>query len=154
MKRFLSVVAWVCLCLAAGYLSSLFQSNAIAEWYPTLERSPLSPPDWLFPVAWTLLYILMGISVGLLYGIRCIYSRFLYVLFALQLILNLLWTIFFFYMQNPILAFVDIVLLDMFVVIYFAGAYVVHRLSAWLIVPYLLWLAFATYLNGYIMIYN
>lgn len=65
-----------------------------------------------------------------------------------------MWSLLFFYMRNPTLGFVDIILLDIFVVIYFAGAYVVNRISAWLFVPYIIWLAFATYLNGYIMMHN
>ena len=154
MKRFISVTAWVVACLLLGYLSSLFQKDALIEWYPTLQHSPLSPPDWVFPIAWTILYILMGISVGLLHEIKSIYTRFLYVLFGTQLILNLLWSFFFFYMRNPTLGFVDIIILDMFTVIYFSGAYFINRISAWLFLPYILWLAFATYLNGYIMINN
>lgn len=154
MKNLISIVSWVFLCLLSGYIANIFQSDAIAEWYPSLVRSPLSPPDWVFPLAWTLLYILMGISVGMLYGIRSIYTRFLYPLFMIQLFLNFMWSLLFFYMRNPALGFADIILLDIFVVIYFAGAYVVNRSSALLFIPYILWLAFATYLNGYIMMYN
>ncbi|MBQ3538355.1 MAG: tryptophan-rich sensory protein [Bacteroidaceae bacterium] len=154
MKRIVIIALWVLVCLFLGSMSSLFLGDAINDWYPWLVNSQLSPPGWVFPVAWTILYILMGISVGLLYGLRSIYTRFLYVLFVIQLVLNILWTMFFFYLRSPILGFVDIILLDMFVVIYFVGAYVVYRPSAWLFVPYILWLAFATYLNGYIMVNN
>lgn len=154
MKNLISIVSWVFLCLLLGYISNMFQGDAIAEWYPSLLHSPLSPPAWVFPVAWTLLYVLMGISVGLLYGIRSIYTGFLYTLFIIQLFFNFMWSLLFFYMRNPTLGFVDIILLDIFVVIYFAGAYVVNRISAWLFVPYIIWLAFATYLNGYIMMHN
>ena len=154
MKRSISVLIWIIVCLFLGFMSSLMQSTALADWYPGLVRSPLSPPDWLFPVAWTVLYILMGISVGLLYGIRSIYTRMLYILFVVQLVLNILWSFFFFYMRSPIFGFIDIILLDMFCVIYFAATYFVYRPSAWLFLPYILWLAFATYLNGYIMIHN
>ena len=154
MKKIISITIWVSVCLVLGYLSSLFQSSAMTDWYPTLHRSSLTPPDWLFPVAWTIIYILMGISVGLLHDIRNIYTRFLYILFVIQLILNILWSLFFFYMRSPIFGFIDIILLDMFCVIYFAATYFVYRPSAWLFLPYILWLAFATYLNGYIMIHN
>ena len=154
MKRSISVLIWIIVCLFLGFMSSLMQSTALADWYPGLVRSPLSPPDWLFPVAWTVLYILMGISVGLLYGIRSIYTRMLYILFVVQLVLNILWSFFFFYMRSPTLGFMNILLLDMCVLLYFIGAYVVNRASALLMLPYILWLLFATYLNGYIMIYN
>ncbi|MBR2638020.1 MAG: tryptophan-rich sensory protein [Bacteroidaceae bacterium] len=154
MKKSLSVAIWVVLCLVLGYLSSLLQSESIVEWYPTLVRSPLSPPNWLFPVAWTLLYILMGISVGLLAGVRTLYATVLYVLFVIQLALNIMWSFFFFYLQDPLIGFMDIILLDMFALLYIVGAFVVNKPSAWLFLPYVIWLMFATYLNGYIMIYN
>lgn len=154
MKKILCITAWVFLCLFLGYLSTLLQDDSIAVWYPTLMRSPLSPPAWLFPVAWSVLYILMGVSVGLMCGVRSIYTNILYIIFMIQLFFNVLWSFFFFYLQSPLLGFVDIIMLDLFVVVYFVGAYVVNRPSAWLFVPYMMWLAFATYLNGYIMLYN
>lgn len=154
MNKFFSIFMWVALCLVTGSVSSVLQADSIVYWYPTLEISPLSPPGRVFPVVWCILYLLMGLSVGLLYGIRSIYARFLYMLFIVQLVLNFLWSMFFFYMQSPLLGLADIVLLDMFAVLYFAGAYVVNRPSAWLFLPYILWLAFATYLNGYVVACN
>lgn len=154
MNRFFSIFIWVAACFVTGSLSSILQADALAYWYPTLEISPLSPPGWVFPIVWCILYMLMGLSVGLLWGIRSIYSRFLYIIFVVQLVLNLLWSLFFFYMQNPLLALADIVLLDVFAVLYFAVAYMVNRSSAWLFLPYILWLLFATYLNGYVVACN
>ncbi|MBQ2778377.1 MAG: tryptophan-rich sensory protein [Bacteroidaceae bacterium] len=154
MNRTVSVVLWVGVSLLAGYLSSLFQSLSSAEWYDALQRSPFTPDDWVFPVAWTLLYILMGVAAGLLWRVRSIFTRLLNVIFVVQLALNFFWTFFFFYMQSPLLAFVDILFLDIAVLLFFAGAFVVYRPSAWLFVPYLLWLVFATYLNWYIVAYN
>lgn len=154
MNRTVSVILWVAVCLIMGYLSSLMQDNSIEDWYPLLAHSPLSPPGWLFPVAWTLLYTLMGISVGLLAGIRSLYAMVLYVLFVIQFILNIMWTFFFFYLRSPLLGFMDIILLDMFALLYTVGAFVVYKPSAWLFIPYIAWLIFATYLNGYIMLYN
>ena len=154
MGKGVSILGWIVICLFLGYMSSIMQSEALVEWYPTLAHSPLTPPDRAFPLAWTVLYILMGISAGMLYGVRSIYTRFLYVLFAVQLVLNILWSFFFFYLRSPIMGFMDILLLDMFVLLYFVGAYVVKRSAALIMLPYILWLAFATYLNGYIMLYN
>lgn len=154
MKRFLSVCTWVLICFAMGAVAACFQSDALREWYPHLNISPLTPAGWVFPVAWSVLYLLMGISVGLLHGVRSIYSTILYMLFVMQLVLNFLWSIFFFHFRSPLLGVIDIVMLDIFVLIYFVGAYVVKRASAYLVIPYLLWLAFATYLNMYVAIYN
>lgn len=154
MNRTVSIVLWVFLCFAVGAVAAFLQSPSMEEWYPLLNKSPLTPPAWAFPVAWSILYLLMGISAGLLWGVRSIYSTFLYLLFVIQLSLNFLWSIFFFTLRSPLLGFVDIILLDMFVVIYIAGCYVVKRSASWLMLPYILWLAFATYLNGYIILYN
>ena len=68
--------------------------------------------------------------------------------------MNILWSFFFFYMRSPVMGFMDILFLDMFVMLYFVGAYVVKRASAFIMIPYILWLIFATYLNGYIMLHN
>lgn len=154
MKRFYSVVIWVCVCFAVGAVASFLQSDALSEWYPYLNKSSLTPPAWVFPVAWSILYLLMGISVGLLYGVKSIYSTVLYLVFVMQLVLNFLWSIFFFLFRSPLLGLLCIVMLGMFAVLYFVGAFVVKRLSAWLFLPYILWLAFATYLNFYIFLYN
>lgn len=154
MKRSYSIILWVLLCFTIGAVAGFLQSAALEEWYPLLNKSSLTPPSWLFPVAWSILYVLMGISVGLLWGIRSIYTTFLYLLFVVQLGFNFLWSIFFFTFRSPLLGFVDIILLDMFAVFYFALCYVVKRSASWYFIPYILWLAFATYLNGYIILNN
>ncbi len=154
MNRTVSVVFWVGVSLLTGYLSSFFRSLSSSEWYDTLQCSPFTPADWVFPTAWTLLYILMGIAAGLLWKVRSIFTHLLTVVFIVQLALNFFWSFFFFYMQSPLLAFVDILFLDVAVLLFFAGAFVVYRPSAWLFMPYLLWLVFATYLNWYIVAYN
>ena len=97
MKRSVSVLLWVLVCFAIGAVASYLQSDALVEWYPYLNNSSLTPPAWVFPVAWSVLYLLMGISVGLLWGVRSIYSTILYLLFGMQLVLNFLWSVFFFY---------------------------------------------------------
>ncbi len=154
MKRFLSILLWVIICLVVGGIASYMQSDALAEWYPYLQKSSLTPPGLVFPIVWGALYLLMGISVGLLWGVRSIYSTILYLLFVMQLVLNFLWSIFFFTFRSPVLGLIDIIMLDVFVVLYFVGAFVVKRISAWLFVPYIVWLLLATYMNIYIVLYN
>lgn len=154
MKRFLSILLWVIICLVVGGIASYMQSDALVEWYPYLQKSSLTPPGLVFPIVWGALYLLMGISVGLLWGVRSIYSTILYLLFVMQLVLNFLWSIFFFTFRSPVLGLIDIIMLDVFVVLYFVGAFVVKRISAWLFVPYIVWLLLATYMNIYIVLYN
>lgn len=154
MNRVVSILFWVIVSLIVGYLSSFFQTLSSSEWYDSLQRSSLTPPDWLFPVAWTILYILMGIAAGLMWRVRSVFTRFLNVVFIVQLALNFLWTFFFFYLQSPLLAFIDLLLLDIVALLFFLGAFFVYRHSAWLFVPYMMWLLFASYLNWYIVAYN
>jgi tryptophan-rich sensory protein len=154
MKRFIYVIVAIAICLFVGWLSSLLNMASIAHWYPTLVRSSLTPPDVVFPVVWGILYVLIGISAGLLYGVHDISKRLLLWLFAIQLLLNVSWNFFFFYMQSPILGFVNLLVLDVLGVAYFIGTLWVRRASAYFFLHYLLWLVFASYLNMYIMIFN
>jgi tryptophan-rich sensory protein len=154
MKRFIYVIVAIAICLFVGWLSSLLNMASIAHWYPTLVRSSLTPPDVVFPVVWGILYVLIGISAGLLYGVHDISKRLLLWLFAIQLLLNVSWNFFFFYMQSPILGFVNLLVLDVLGVAYFIGTLWIRRASAYFFLPYLLWLVFASYLNMYIMIFN
>ena len=154
MKRLLTSLFFVILCLVVGYISGLMQAAALETWYPFITKSPITPPAAVFPAVWTILYILMGIVAGILWSRNSIYSRLLFTLFFAQLLFNLLWTFCFFYMQSPLLGFVVIMVLDMLALMYIAGCFVVSKLCGWLTMPYILWLLFATYLNGYIALMN
>ena len=154
MKKVFYVIVAIALCLFVGWLSSLLNVDSIASWYPTLNRSSLTPPAVVFPVVWSVLYVLIGISAGLLYGAHDISKKLLLWLFALQLLLNVSWNFLFFYLQSPIMGFVNLLLLDVLGVAYFIGTLWIRRVSAYFFLPYLLWLIFASYLNMYIMIFN
>ena len=154
MKRILTSLFFVILCLVVGYISGFMQAASLETWYPFITKSPITPPAAVFPVVWTILYILMGIVAGILWSRNSIYSRLLFTLFFAQLLFNLLWTFCFFYMQSPLLGFVVIMVLDMLALMYIAGCFVVSKLCGWLTMPYILWLLFATYLNGYIALMN
>lgn len=154
MKRVVPIIIFVALCMLAGYASRLLQEGALEQWYPTLVVSPLSPSNAVFPIVWTILYILIGVSAGVMWNVHSVYSRLLLTLFFLQLLLNVLWSFCFFSMQSPLMGLVVILALDMIVLMYVAGSFMVSRMCGWLLVPYVLWLLFATYLNGYIAVYN
>ncbi|MEE1298308.1 MAG: TspO/MBR family protein [Muribaculaceae bacterium] len=154
MKRFLWILLAIAICFAVGYTARVFQADSLAEWYPLLEKPGLTPPDSVFPIAWGIIYVCMGISIGLISNELGFRRNPLISLFVMQLALNFLWSISFFYMMNPMLGFINILLLDIVVLMYTFNACKVNRLSAWLFLPYILWLAFATYLNGYIYMYN
>ena len=154
MKKLFSILVAVAICLFVGWLSSLMNVPSIEAWYPTLQKSSFTPPEYIFPIVWSVLYVLIGVSVGLLYNVHDISRRPLRALFAVQLLFNVSWSFFFFKMQSPILAFVNLLILVMLGVAYFIGTMMVKRSSGLFFLPYLLWILFATYLNFYIVIYN
>ncbi len=125
------------------------------EWYAGLSKPPLTPPDWLFPVAWTLLYALMIAAawqvwrrIGLIGGLATLLP------FIGQLGANGLWSIVFFQWHRPDLALVNIVVLWTLVGLTIVRFHRVHPPAAWLLVPYLFWVTFAAYLNIGIIVLN
>ena len=154
MKTFLSILKFVVISLLVGYVSMLLQSESIATWYPLLEKSSLTPPGYVFSLGWGVLYIIMGVSAGLVWDSRNSGSWVLMLLFAVQLFLNLLWSFTFFYLRQPLVALVVLIALFLAVSAYVIGCYSYRRLAAFLNVPYLFWLLFAAYLNVYIIVFN
>jgi benzodiazapine receptor len=133
-------------------------NNADSKWYKSLKQSPLTPPNRVFPIAWTILYALI-IASGLVFlsatttisaGVRSI--GFFY--YCAAWVLNLSWSQIFFRFQRPDLSFVVILGMLAFIALNIRAFYPVSRLAAYLLVPYLAWVSFATYLNGYIVFMN
>ena len=133
-------------------------NNANTKWYKSLKQSPLSPPSWVFPIAWTILYALI-IASGVVFlsatttvsaGVRSV--GFFY--YCAAWVLNLSWSQIFFRFQRPDLSFVVILGMLAFIALNIRAFYPVSRLAAYLLVPYLAWVSFATYLNGYILFMN
>ena len=150
----LPILKFVVLSLLVGYISMLLQSESISTWYPLLEKSSLTPPGYVFSLVWGILYILMGVSAGLVWSRRTSNAWVLMLLFSIQLFLNLLWSFCFFYLRQPLLALVVLIALFLTVAAYVIGCYGQRRLAAFINIPYLLWLLFATYLNGYVVVFN
>lgn len=140
--------------LTVGALSACMQSESIRYWYPHLNKPPLTPPNIVFPVVWTILYIMMGLSMGLILQRKDDRKRLLRILFLFQLFLNFFWCYLFFVRQNPLNGLVCIVALVWIVILYTIKAWPVRKISSILFWPYLVWLCFATYLNLYIYLYN
>lgn len=155
MRKALTFILPVIICFLVGFVAGQLQSDAIENWYPYLNKPSLTPPNAVFPVAWSILYLCMGVSIGFILNSRDMVRRtYLMWLFIVQLIINFFWSIFFFYLQNPLLGLMDIILLDIFILLYIYRSYPVNKISSMLFVPYLLWVGFATYLNLYIYLNN
>ncbi|MFA6254055.1 MAG: TspO/MBR family protein [Candidatus Paceibacterota bacterium] len=150
--KYLKLLISIAIPLLAGFIGSLFTTPSIKSgWYETLTRPALTPPSWVFPIAWTILFILMGIALYLVWKRPINTKRHLahlaYLLFAAQLILNVWWSVLFFYLQKPSWALMEIVVLWLFVLFTTLTFKKIDRRAGWLLVPYLLWVIFAAYLN-------
>lgn len=154
MRKTILLLIPILICFLIGLTASYFQSDAIETWYPYLNKPSLTPPNLAFPIAWSIIYLCMGISIGLILIANTTKKIELGTLFCIQLLLNFAWSILFFYFQNPFLGLVDILLLDICVTIFAVKSYPVRKVSSILFWPYIAWIFFATYLNGYIFLYN
>ena len=121
--------------------------------YNSLQKPVLSPPSILFPIMWTILYILMGISYGILKSNNLTDSN-INLIYYLQLFVNAMWSIIFFTLKFRVFAFIWIIILDIFVIIMIIKFYNKNKLSGLLQLPYLLWILFASYLNLSIYLLN
>lgn len=129
-------------------------NSSNSKWYKSLNQSPLTPPGWFISTAWTILYALIITSgvVFLTNGGTVRSVGFLY--YCAAWILNLSWSVIFFRYARPDLSFVVIMGMLAFIALNISAFYPVSRLAAYLLVPYLAWVSFATYLNGYILFMN
>lgn len=154
MKKVIPILEFVVLSFVVGYLSRLLQSSSMETWYPDLYKSSLTPPGYIFSLVWGALYLLMGISAGLVWSMRTLYSWLLTILFVVQLIINLAWSFTFFWMKSPAAGLVVLVLLFVCVVLYVVGCYKQSRAAALMNIPYVVWLLYAMFLNSYIVMNN
>ena len=154
MKRVVYILVAILVCFGVGYTANLFQSDSLVTWYPTLNKSLLTPPNYVFPIAWSIIYLCSGISIGLLWNKQEMFDSGLAWIFILQLVFNFAWSFLFFYLQDPFSGLIDLILLDLTVLFYVTTCYRVNKVSALLFAPYVIWLILATYLNVYIVINN
>ena len=148
-SNIIKLVVAVLLCQAAGILGSLATVPAIPGWYQGLAKPAFTPPNWLFGPAWIMLYLLMGIALFLVWrqGLGRPGVKTAVTLFFIQLVLNALWSWLFFGWHQVGLAFAEIVLLWVFILLTMIRFLPLSRVAGWLLVPYLLWVTFASALN-------
>ncbi len=141
--------------LLTGFISSILSGNASTV-YTSLTLPPFSPPGWIFGVVWPILYILMGVAAYLVFISMADPSdkRKALVTYSIQLLINFSWSIIFFRFQEYGLAVVVLALLLLLVTLTIMFFYYLNRLSAWLLIPYYLWLLFAFYLNTGVYVLN
>ena len=143
----------ILLSLTVGGLSALATANNM-NIYDKINPPPLAPPGWLFAVVWTVLFILMGISAAIIFTSKSKRKDDALFIYAVSLVLNFSWSIFFFNMQSFIVAFIILIALWVSIVITIIQYYKINKAAAWLQLPYLLWVTFAGYLNAAIILLN
>jgi translocator protein len=156
VKKILKILAFVLICQLAGIIGSLFTFSAIPEWYAFLEKPEFAPPNWLFGPVWITLYAMMGISAYLIAekGWKTEEVRIALAVFGLQLGLNTLWSIVFFGMHSPLGGLMVIFALLASILATIALFWKLSRVAATMLVPYVLWVSFASLLNYFIWALN
>ena len=145
----IQLFAAVGLPLALGAVAGIFTARAIPEWYATLNQPSFNPPNWVFGPVWTVLYILMGISLFLVWRTPPGNERNIAMaVFFLQLLLNFAWSFLFFHYHRIGLALAEIVVLWLAILVMIILFYRIRPAAAWLNIPYILWVSFATVLNA------
>ncbi|MBQ8119610.1 MAG: tryptophan-rich sensory protein [Ruminococcus sp.] len=135
-------------------LLSYFVTRGSMDFYAQIDKPPFSPPGWLFPVVWTILYALMGISSYIVWDARSQYSKEALIIYGIQLAFNFLWSVFFFVLQSFLLSFVWLCGLFILIIIMMAAFHKVQPIAAFLQIPYAAWVVFAGYLNAGIFLLN
>ena len=141
--------------LGVGSTAGIFTAGAIPDWYSTLNRPVFTPPNWLFGPVWTALYLVMGVSLFLVWTAQKSSARNRAIfIFSVHLFLNFGWSFLFFYFNSIGLALIEIVLLLISIILMLIWFYKVKPIAAYINVPYLLWVTFATILNAAYFILN
>lgn len=141
--------------LAVGGISGFITRNAM-NIYEQIKSPPLAPPSWVFPVVWSILYVLMGVSLYLIWNSGAAYQdkRRAIILFALQLAFNFIWSPIFFISKNFFASFAVLVIIWIFTLLMIISFYRISKPAGLLQIPYLIWLTFAGYLNFAIYLLN
>jgi tryptophan-rich sensory protein len=150
VRPFVSLLPFLALVALAAAFGAIFQPG---PWYAELRKPPLTPPNWVFGPAWTLLYVAIAVAAWRVWRARPGPSAAL-ALWGAQLALNALWSFLFFGLEQPELALLDIAVLLAAIVFTTLAFFAVDRVAGWLFVPYLAWVAFASYLNAGVWLLN
>ena len=156
MKDWQKLVVSIVGCEMVGILGSILTVEAIPTWYATLNKPSFAPPNWLFGPVWTLLYLMMGIAFYLIWrlGWKKKENKEAGISFGWQLLLNALWSPVFFGLRSPEVALFLIVLMWGMILVTIKKFLPISRTAGYLLLPYLLWVSFATLLNGAIVLLN
>jgi benzodiazapine receptor len=149
MKSIYKLIISIVTTLAVGGISGFFTSSSVNGWFKTLNKPSFNPPAWLFAPVLTVLYILIGIAFYIIWNsqVKTEKKYTAYTYYWLQLLLNFGWSFLFFFYKRADLALIDIIVLFIMIASTIFSFRKISKTAAWLLVPYLCWVAFATALN-------
>lgn len=149
ISHIIKLIISILLPFSVGAIAGMFTSQAVPVWYASLNKPFFSPPNWVFGPVWTSLYILLGISFFLIWKKEASKERDLAIMvFLFQMLLNFAWSFLFFYFKLIGVALIEIILLWTSIAAMFYLFYKIKPFAAYLNIPYLLWVSFATILNA------
>ena len=149
ISHIIKLIISILLPLSVGAIAGMFTSQAVPIWYASLNRPFFSPPNWVFGPVWTSLYILLGISFFLIWKEEASKERDLAIkVFSIQMLLNFAWSFIFFYFNLIGAALIEIILLWTSIAAMIYLFYKIKPVAAYMNIPYLLWVSFATILNA------
>lgn len=156
LKSIYKLVFSIIICQLAGLIGSFFTASSIDTWYAALQKPSFNPPSWIFGPVWVTLFVLMGISLYLVWekGIKAKGAKTALIFFGIQLALNALWSIIFFGLRSPLYASIEIIILWLAILFTILKFYRISKPAAYLLIPYMLWVSFAAVLNISIAIIN
>lgn len=149
MNNTLKLIIAIAIPIIVGGTSGFFTATGVESWYQTIARPTWNPPGWIFGPVWTTLYVMMGISLFLVWkeDTSVELKKIGIALFAIQLVLNFFWSFIFFNQHQIGWALVEIVAMWVFILLTIFAFAQVNKAAAWLLVPYISWVSFATILN-------
>ena len=156
MKNIFKLIASILMCQAAGIAGSFFTTKSVDTWYAGINKPVFTPPDWVFAPVWSILYILMGISLFLIWrkGLGSGDAKSAFFIFIFQLLLNSLWSFAFFGLRSPLAGLIVILILWLAILWTIISFRKISLPAALLLIPYTIWVSFATLLNWAIFLLN
>lgn len=154
MKDWPKLLISIILPQVLGGLGALVTISSVGSWYQTIQKPSFNPPSWVFGPTWTLLYIMMGLALYLIWKSNHPFKNKALWVFAVQLSLNAIWSPAFFGLESPLLGLIVIVPLWIMILVCIRAFFPINKMASYLLVPYLLWVSFATILNASIWYLN
>ena len=154
--KIIALVIWLIVSFVPGFIGSMFTSPSIPVWYASLNKPWFTPPGAFIGFAWTILYLLMGTAAYFVWekGYQNNAVKFALTIFIIQLILNGLWSYIFFGQHLILAAFIEIIILWLFILWVIILFFPISSIAGWLLIPYILWVSFASFLNFTVWMLN